>query len=438
MNVCRGVTYYANHKGNARIFFGASSYLYCIDALNGKPVPGFGNNGKIDLHEGLRREVKNLFIAATTPGIIYNDLIIVGTRVAEEAAAAPGHIRAFNVHTGEQRWLFRTIPAPGEEGYETWDDKNAYRNIGGANVWAGFSLDEKKGILFAPTGSASYDFYGGKRTGQNLYANCILALDAGTGKKIWHYQTVHHDVWDRDLPTAPVLVTITKDGKQIEAIAQPTKSGFIFLLDRVTGKPVYPIEEIPVPVDTELRGEKLSPTQPWPSFPKPFVRQSLTETDLNTIIPDSSYQEIKRRLASYKTGFMFNPPSKQGTIIFPGYDGGAEWGGPAFDPGSGIIYINANEMPWILTMKEITQSSATNETNLQAGQRLYTQTCMSCHGPTMQGSGNNPTLVDSHKKYSEEQFIQLVTSGRRMMPGFNQLSETEKKSNCILCAGIES
>jgi quinoprotein glucose dehydrogenase len=428
MNVCRGVTYYTNDKGNARIFFGASSYLYCIDAMNGKPVAGFGNNGKIDLHEGLGREVKDLFIAATTPGIIYNDLIIVGTRVAEEAAAAPGHIRAFDVHTGKQRWLFRTIPAPGEEGYETWDDKNAYKNIGGANTWAGFSLDEKKGILFAPTGSASYDFYGGKRTGQNLYANCILALDAGTGKKIWHYQTVHHDVWDRDLPTAPVLVTITKNGKQIEAIAQPTKSGFIFLLDRSTGQPVYPIEEIPVPVDTELSGEKLSPTQPWPSFPKPFVRQSLTEADLNTIVPDSSYQDIKKRLASYKTGFMFNPPSKQGTVIFPGYDGGAEWGGPAFDPGSGIIYINANEMPWILTMKEITSSAATNETNLQAGQRLYTQTCMSCHGPTMQGSGNNPTLVDSHKKYSEEQFIQLVTSGRRMMPGFSQLSETEKKA----------
>jgi quinoprotein glucose dehydrogenase len=438
MNVCRGVTFYAGKENNGSIFFAASSHLYCIDAVTGKPLTAFGDNGKIDLHDGLGRDVKNLYIASTSPGMIYKDMIIVGTRVAEEAAAAPGHIRAFDVHTGKLRWIFRTIPGPGEEGYETWDDKEAWKHIGGANAWAGFSLDEQKGILFAPTGSASYDFYGGKRTGQNLFANCVLALDANTGKKIWHFQTVHHDVWDRDLPTAPVLVTIVKDGTKTEAVAQPTKSGFIFLLDRVTGKPLYPVEEKAVPVDTELIGEKLSPTQPWPSFPKPFVRQVLTEDDLNTLVPDSSYQDIKKRLSSYKTGFLFTPPSKQGTIVFPGFDGGAEWGGPAFDPGSGIIYINANEMPWVLTMVDVKQRTETKETNLQAGQRLYTSTCMSCHGPAMEGSGNNPSLIDVNKKYDEAAFTQIVTTGRRLMPGFSQLSDAGKKAIASYVLGLKT
>ena len=211
-------------------------------------------------------------------------------------------------------------------------------------------------------------------------------------------------------------------------MAQPAKSGFIFLLDRATGKPVYPIEERAVPTETELAGEKLSPTQPWPTFPAPFARQSLTENDLNKIVPDSSYQDIKKRLSLYKTGFIFNPPSKQGTVIFPGFDGGAEWGGPAFDPETGIIYINANEMPWILTMVEMKEKTAAGETNIQAGQRLYVNTCMACHGAEMQGSGNNPSLLGINKKYNEDQFTQIVTAGRRMMPGFGQLSDAEKKA----------
>ncbi len=428
MNVCRGVTFYAGAKDDQRLFFGASSNLYCIDANTGKPVQSFGDKGKIDLHNDLERDVKDLYIASTTPGIIYKDLLIVGTRVAEEAAAAPGHIRAYDVHTGKLRWIFHTIPKPGEVGYETWDDKEAYKHIGGANTWSGFTLDEEKGILFAPTGSASYDFYGGKRTGNNLFANCVLAIDAATGKRIWHFQTVHHDVWDRDLPTAPALVTITKEGKKIEAVAQPTKSGFIFLLDRKTGEPIYPVEERPVPAASELSGEKLSPTQPWPSFPKPFARQVLTEADLNRLVPDSSYQDIKKRLASYKTGFLFTPPSMQGTIIFPGFDGGAEWGGPAFDPETGIMYINANELPWILTIVETKEQTKLNETNLEAGKRLYDNTCMTCHGPKMEGAGNYPTLIGMNKKYNEDEFIQMVTAGRRMMPGFNQLGESEKKA----------
>ena len=437
-NVCRGVTYYTDGKKDKRIFYAASSNLYCIDAATGKPVSSFGENGKIDLHDNLGKDVQNMYVSSTTPGIIYKDIIIVGTRVAEEAAAAPGHIRAYDVRTGKMRWIFHTIPQPGEEGYETWDDKEAYKHIGGVNAWAGFSMDEEKGIVFAPMGSASYDFYGGKRAGNNLFANCVLAIDASTGKRIWHFQTVRHDIWDRDLPTAPVLVTITKDGEKIDALAQPTKSGFIFLLDRNTGKPIYPINETPVPTVSELVGEKPSPTQPIPSLPVPFVRQSLTEKDLNNIVPDSSYQDIKNKLAGYKTGNIFNPPSKEGTVIFPGFDGGAEWGGPAYDPATGILYVNANEMPWALTMVDIKDKAGSNETNLQAGKRLYTTTCMACHGPQRQGGVNFPTLIDVNKKYDEEQFVQLVSSGRRMMPAFSQLAESEKKALASFILDLKS
>lgn len=427
-NVFRGVTSYHNEGGERRLFYSANSKLYCINTSTGLPVQSFGEHGTINLREHLGRNADKLYVVSTTPGIIYKDLIIVGTRVAEEAVSAPGHIRAYDVHTGALRWIFHTIPQPGEPGFESWEDSAAYKHIGGANAWAGFSMDEEKGIVFAPTGSAAFDFYGGKRKGNNLYANCVLALDAATGKRIWHYQTVHHDVWDRDLPTAPVLVTLNKDGRKIEALAQPSKSGYIFLLDRATGKPVYPIEEIPVPKETMLEGEQLSYTQPIPSFPAPFVRQVLTEKDLNRLVPDSSYEQLKKRLDGYVTGHMFNAPSKQGTVIFPGFDGGAEWGGPAYDPETGVMYINANEMPWILTMVDVKQNAASDETNLTAANRLYATHCMNCHGKNLEGAGNYPAIKNIASKYSQQTFLQLLSSGRRMMPSFKQLTEAEKKT----------
>jgi quinoprotein glucose dehydrogenase len=427
MNVCRGVTYFAEGAAK-RIFYAASAHLFCIDAITGKPVNSFGNNGKIDLHNDLGTDAAALYVASTTPGIIYKDVIIVGTRVAEEMPAASGHIRAYNVHTGKLRWIFHTIPQPGEAGYETWEDKEAYKHIGGANSWAGFSLDEARGIVYAPVGSAVYDFYGGKRLGQNLYANSLLALDAATGKRIWHFQTVHHDIWDRDLPTAPALTTIHKDGKNIDVVAQPTKSGFVFMFDRVSGQPVFPIEERPVPAATDLAGERPNATQPFPALPLPFVRQSLTEKDLNTLVSDSSYQDIKKRLAAYKTGFIYNPPSKKGTVIFPGYDGGAEWGGPAIDPTTGIMYVNASEMPWVLTMVDVKEKGSTVENNLAAGERLYSEKCMSCHGPERLGAGNFPSLIGAGKKYTTASFTALLSAGRRMMPAFNQLTDGEKNA----------
>lgn len=427
MNVCRGVTYYSD-KDSKRIFYAAGSNLFCINAVDGKPINSFAEQGRLDLHNDLGRDVSDLYIAMTTPGIIFKDLIIIGSRVEESAAAAPGYIRAYDVHTGKLRWKFHTIPKPGEEGYNTWEDKEAWKHIGGVNAWAGFSLDEKRGMLYAPLGSASYDFYGGKRLGDNLFANSVLALDASTGKKIWHYQTVHHDVWDRDLPTAPALVTIQKNGRSIDAVAQPTKSGLIFLLDRSTGKPIYPIHETKVPTETKLVGEKLSPTQPIPTFFEPFARQTFSEKDINPLISPAEQEAIKSKLAQLHTGHLFTPPSKEGTIIFPGFDGGTEWGGPAYDPATNLLYVNANEMPWILTMVDQKPAEHKKETMIDAGKRLYKLNCMSCHGPDKKGSGNNPALMGLEKKYTEASLTELIVSGRRMMPGFPRLTKEEKEA----------
>jgi quinoprotein glucose dehydrogenase len=427
LNNNRGVTYWSDGS-DKRIFYVAGANIYAINAGTGKLISSFGSNGTVDLHDGLDRDVKELFITSSSAGIIYKDLLIMGSRVDEGAAAAPGHIRAYDVRSGKQQWIFHTIPHPGEPGYETWEDTIAYKHIGGANAWAGLSLDEKRGILFAPIGSASFDFYGGKRKGSNLYADCMLALDAATGKRLWHFQYLHHDIFDYDPSSAPALVTVTHSGKSIDAVAQTTKTGFVFLFNRETGEPLFPIEEKPVPDSSDLVGEKVWPTQPIPLLPKPFVRQSFTEKDINDLVPDSSYQDIKSRLAKVKSGTMFTPSSKQGTVIFPGFDGGAEWGGPAFDPKTGIIYVNANEMPWILTMVEVKREVPKNETYLDAGKRLYRHYCMGCHGPGREGGGNYPTLLDVKKKYNETQFQQLLGGGRRMMPAFKQLSKEEVKS----------
>ncbi len=428
MNNSRGVTYWSDGAADKRIFYTAGSDLYCVNATTGKLVKEFGNSGKIDLHNDLDRDVKDLFVTSTTPPIIFNNLLIIGTRVDEGQHAAPGHIRAYDTRTGKRQWIFHTIPQPGEYGYDSWVDTNAYKYVGGANAWNGFSLDKKRGIVFACTGSASYDFFGGKRIGNNLYGNCILALDAATGKRIWHFQSVHHDIWDRDIPSPPALVSLNKDGKKIDAIAVTTKSGFIFVLERETGKPVFGVEERQVPVNTDLAGEILSPTQPFPVKPAPFMRQSFTEKDINPLLPDSSFQEVKKRLASYRTDNMFAPISIQGTVVFPGLDGGAEWGGPTFDPQTNILYINANEMAWVIQAIPVSNKAATNETYLQAGQRLYQANCMTCHGPERKGSGNYPSLISINKKYTGAAFDTLLQSGRRMMPAFVQLGATERKA----------
>ncbi len=424
MNNIRGLTYYKG-ENQGRILFTAGSFLHAVDAVTGKLIPAFGKNGKIDLHEGLDRDAADLFVTFTSPGIIYKDLVIIGSRVDEGPNAAPGHIRAFNAITGKLAWIFHTIPQPGEPGYETWDDPNAWKHIGGANCWSGFTLDEKTGMVFVPTGSASYDFYGGMRKGDNLYADCLLALDAATGKKIWHFQNIHHDVWDKDLPTPPALVTVTRNGKRIEAVAQPTKTGFVYLFERATGTPLFNVEEIPAPQGTDLAGEKLALTQPRPVAPPPFVRQTFSEADVNDLVSPAEQDSLKLKLASLNNG-LFSPPSQKGTVIFPGYDGGAEWGGPAFDPATGYIYVNANEMPWILQMKELPKKTTVAENWGAAGQRLYTTACMGCHGTSRQGSGNNPSLINIAARYEPAAIDALLQQGRRMMPAFKHLSGEER------------
>ncbi len=350
----------------------------------------------------------------------------MGSKVEESPPAAPGHIRAYDVRTGKMKWIFHTIPQPGEYGYETWEDPSNYKIIGGANVWSGFALDEQRGILFAPTGSATYDFYGGKRKGANLFANCLIALDANTGKRKWHYQFIHHDVWDRDLPTPPALITISHKGKTIDAVAQPTKNGMLFLFDRETGQPLYEIKEIPVDTASELPNEKLWPTQPVTTVPEPFVRQTLTAADINPYQPDSIIAQLKKQMAGFRYGNMFLPPGKKPSLVFPGYDGGAEWGGPSFDPQTGIMYINANEMAWILQMLEVKPEIPKKETNLQAGKRLYNTYCSPCHGGDRKGTGNYPSILNITAKYTHESFLEHITKGRRMMPGFSYLSDAEK------------
>ena len=438
MNNCRGVSYWTDEKNDKRIYYTAGSYLYSINAQSGKPVMAFGDSGKIDLHNGLDRDVSDLFVTATSPPAIYKDLVIACARVDEGQHAAPGHIRAFDAKTGERRWIFHTIPFPGEEGYNTWDDTSAYKYIGGANPWSGFSLDVKRGILFASTGSASYDFYGGKRTGDNLFANTMLAIDAATGKRIWHFQYIHHDVWDRDFSSAPALVTLNKDGNKIDAVAQTTKTGVVYILDRESGKPIYDVVEKPVPGSSDLKGEKLSATQPFPTIPQPFMRQSFTEKDINPWLSPDSYEDVKKRLASYKYDNMFNPPSLQGTVVFPGLDGGGEWGGPSFDPQTGILYINANEMAWIIQAVDISNKKPSSETYELAGKRLYQNNCMTCHGPERKGSGNFPSLIGVEKKYTAQAFSGLLETGRRMMPAFKQINENEREAIASFILNIDT
>lgn len=424
--VSRGVAYWQNEEGSdKRLFYSAGPITYAINAANGKPIRSFGQNGHIDLTEGLDREKDfNPYIAATTPGVIYKNLLIMGGRVAESTDAAPGHIRAFDVLTGERKWIFHTIPHPGETGYDTWPDKDAYKKLGGANSWAGMALDEARGLLYVPTGSIGGDFYGASRKGTNLFANSLLALDAATGQYRWHFQTVHHDLWDRDLAANPNLVTLHKEGKRIDAVAQITKHGFIFLFDRQTGTPIFPIEERPV-AQNALPGEVPWPTQPFPTLPEPFARQTFTAADVTDISPEA-HREMSEKFKTVRFSEMFTPPSKEGSWIFPGFDGGGEWGGAAVDPESGVLYVNSTELPWSLTMIDVPETSPGNGSR---GHDVYNRHCLSCHGAELQGNGPAyPKLQDIGKKYDAGQIRRIIDNGRNMMPSFKQISEPEKSA----------
>lgn len=423
LGVNRGVVYWADGN-DRRILYTAGQYLHAVNAADGKLIASFGNHGRVDLKAGLGRDASRLYVIATTPGTVFRDLLILGTRVSEgPGPAAPGHIRAYDIRTGRQVWIFHTIPHPGEAGYDTWPP-DAWKHIGGANCWAGMALDEQRGIVFVPTGSATYDFWGGNRLGQNLFADCLLALDAATGKRLWHYQFVHHDLWDRDAPAPPNLLRVKRRGKTIDAVAQVTKSGLVFVFNRETGEPLFPIEERRVP-PSDLQGESAWPTQPIPVLPAPFARQVFSADEITDVTPESR-QAVLDRFVKVRPRTPFMPPSREGTIIFPGFDGGAEWGGAAADP-AGILYVNANEMPWILTMVE---TPAPGGAALTSGPRIYGQICAACHGVNRAGDPARafPSLENIGQKLKKADLVQLLNTGRGMMPSVAFLSAEQKEA----------
>ena len=388
-----------------RVLFTYRNKLWALDRKTGQPIKSFGVDGTVDLREGLDRPANGLSVSASTPGVVFEDLLIIGSTVPETLPGAPGDIRAYDTKTGALRWSFHTIPRPGEFGYETWSPES-YKINGGANAWSGVTIDVSRGILFAATGSASSDFFGGNRIGDNLFANTVLALDARTGKRIWHFQGVRHDLWDWDFPASPVLVTVTRDGRRVDAIAQITKTGYVYVLERETGRPLFPIEYRRVP-GSSIPGEKAAELQPVPTSPPPFARQTLDESSITTRTPEAHAAALKF-FREYKTSGMYDPPNLQGTIIFPGVDGGGEWGGPAFDPTTGLLYVNSNEMPWYHRLVPRNDKS------------LYGSNCASCHADDLKGSPNGPSLVGVGDKRTREQLAQVIRQGTGRMPAFAQ------------------
>ena len=424
LGVNRGVVYWADGD-DQRILYTAGSTLHAVNAKDGKSISSFGDGGRVDIKQGLGRDASKLYVMATTPGIVFRDLLILGSRVSEgPGPSAPGHIRAYDIRTGKMAWIFHTISQPGEVGHETWP-ADAWKSSGGANCWAGMALDEKRGIVFVPTGSAAFDFWGGNRIGQNLFANCLLALDAASGKRLWHFQFVHHDLWDRDPPAPPNLLRVQRDGKSIDAVAQVTKSGHVFVFNRETGEPLFPIEERIVPM-SDLQGESAWPTQPIPLKPAPFARQIFSADQITDISPES-HRAVLEKFIKIRPHAPFMPPSREGTIIFPGFDGGAEWGGAAVDPSAGILYVNANEMPWILTMVE---TKPKDGPTLSSGQQIYGQICATCHGVNRSGDPARafPSLEKIAEKLKKPDIVQLLNTGRGMMPSVAFLSTEQKEA----------
>ena len=429
----RGLVFWQNGS-DKRILYTNGSWLYAVDAGSGKPVNAFGHSGRTSLKTGLGPTAENKMVISNTPGTVYGDLIIMPMRLSEGADAALGHIQAFNIRTGKMAWVFHTIPYPGEAGYETWP-ADTYKNttVGAANNWSGMSVDRARGIVFVPTGSAAFDFYGGEREGTNLYANCLLALDAKTGKLKWHYQLVHHDILDRDPPAPPNLITVNHKGKKIDAVAQVTKQGVVFVFNRETGEPLFPIQERPMPA-SDIPGEHSWPTQPMPIRPAPYARQTLTASDIN---PFSKYKDsLTVILSKTRSEGPFTPLSRQGSVVYPGLDGGAEWGGAAVDP-QGVIYINSNEMAWLISLNEA--MSDEQLAALAPGKRLYVSNCASCHGPERKGNiaSGFPALDAIGTKKTRAYVTEIIAHGKGMMPAFTRFNDKEKQALVSFLFGDE-
>ena len=411
----RGFSYWTDGT-HSILFAGLLSYLYALDPATGKPLKSFGEDGRIDLRKDLDEpNIKQSFAALTSPGVIYKDTIIVGFRAPESKPALRGDIRSYDVHSGKLRWIFHTIPRPGEEGYDTWP-KDAWKYTGAANNWAGMALDEVRGIVYVPTGSAVDDFYGADRVGNDRFADTLLALDANTGKRIWDFQGVHHDIWDRDFPSPPSLVTVHSGHKQVDAVAQTTKQGFLYLFDRATGQPLFPIVETPFP-PSNVPGEQASPTQPIPQKPAPFARQRLTEDMLTTRTP-AAHAWALQEFHTYRSDGLFIPLSvDRQTVIFPGFDGGAEWGGSAVDTRTGVLYVNANDLPWSGILYE-------DKSHGSPGASVYQSQCAACHGIDRKGSPPAfPSLVDYQKHLTDAQVTTIIHNGKGRMPSLPNVTD---------------
>jgi quinoprotein glucose dehydrogenase len=417
----RGVAYWKGAEGE-RIFHFVRERVYALDARSGDLIRSFGKGGYIDLRENLGVDPARVGLEMTSPGAVFKNFLIVGSRVNESYDASPGHIRAYDTVTGQLKWTFHTIPREGEFGHDTWKWVKG-ENYGGANAWGGITVDERRGWVFCATGSATEDFYGGLRKGNNLFANSVLALDATTGERKWHYQTVRHDIWDYDNPPAPILITLTTGNTSRDAVVQLTKMGLTFVLDRDTGEPLFPVHEMPVPGST-VAGEETSPTQPFPIKPPPLVRHSITEADLTNVTPAAREYALKE-FRKYRSGSIYTPPSLQGNITAPGHLGGSEWHGGAFDPALNVLYVNVNDAPTINRLRPIyDQPGDAARTPAQLGRQIYEKTCVSCHGAERQGAPPLvPSLVDLKK--TRQEIDAVVLQGRNSMPAFPQFRARE-------------
>ena len=419
----RGVTYWEDGT-DKRILFTAGDQLFALNASTGKLIASFGKEGKVSMNVGIRDDSSLISIKPTSPGIIYGDLFIIGNEVSELYGAQPGYIRAYNARTGALTWTFHTIPLPGEYGYDTWP-KDAWKYAGGANCWGGMSLDEKRGLVFISTGSPTYDFYGADRKGINLFGNCVVALDAKTGERKWHYQTIHHDLWDYDLPAAPNLVTINRDGKKIDAVAQCSKIGFLYVLDRETGEPLFPVEERPVPA-SDVPGEEAWPTQPFVLKPKPYARQHITEDDLSNFSKESN-DSLRRMFNSLRYDGLFTPPSVKGSLNVPGTIGGSEWGGAAYDPQSSIIYLKSNEAPEMDRLVKVNKDGGTNKE--ADGKEIYMTYCAGCHKADLRGDEPlYPSLIGLRQRMTESAALQRIREGGGKMPPFARIIQGNEQA----------
>ncbi|HEY2016887.1 MAG TPA: PQQ-binding-like beta-propeller repeat protein [Bryobacteraceae bacterium] len=435
----RGINYWESADGtDRRLIFSAADYLQELDAKTGKSIRNFGRDGTVDLRDELGRNPNAIRVQSGTPGKIFENLVILGSAVGEGYFSAPGDLRAYNVITGKLAWQFHTVPHPGEYGYDTWP-KEAWRYIGGVNTWGEISVDSARGIAYFPTGSPTFDYYGADRVGNGLFGNCLIAIDVHTGKRLWHFQNVHHDMWDFDNVAAPMLITITHNGKKVDAVAMAGKTGYLYVFDRVTGEPIWPIVEKKAPTKTDVPGEVLSPTQPIPTAPPPFGRQSYTVDDVNPyILTDEQRAKVRARVAKARNDGQFTPIGFSEVIHMPGNHGGANWGGTSANPENGSVYVIAYNAPAfmrLMTAEEQEARGARGGAFGGPGQGIYAQNCQGCHGATLAGGPTVPSLVGVSTRLGAAELRKTIHEGKGEMPGFQQLSSDQVDALVAFLAG---